>query len=209
MATDVIKLNFINRSYDVNNSSIVVFQKNIATDFDELAIAWTVIQNCGRGDNHPFTYPMQFDVCGSDSYGNYSPLLAAYYGQAFEMVRDTSGDVLRLADTPAASPDQVEIRNGLQAGSIDGNVYRDGRLLAKKSAIAPGQKSLFEFKPRIFIGVVSEVEEGEVMNSAIIQQVNTEINLLGIESADIVMTGGGAGPNASPYRFDLAKINQS
>ena len=35
-----IQLNFINNSNDVNNSEIVIFQKNVATDFDELAVAW-------------------------------------------------------------------------------------------------------------------------------------------------------------------------
>jgi hypothetical protein len=52
-----IHLNFINDSNDMNNSEIVVFQKNAATDFDELAVAWLVIKYCGQGDNHPFVYP--------------------------------------------------------------------------------------------------------------------------------------------------------
>ena len=51
-----IKLNFINLSNDVNNSQVVIFQKNVSTDFDELAVAWKVISNCGRGDNHPSSF---------------------------------------------------------------------------------------------------------------------------------------------------------
>jgi hypothetical protein len=76
-------------------------------------------------------------------------------------------------------------------GSIGCNIYRDNKLLATETHIMPGQKALFQFQPRIFIGVTAEVEEGEVMSSSIIQQINTEINLFGIQSADIVMTGGG------------------
>jgi len=53
-----IALNFINNSNDANNSEIVIFQKNVATNFDELAVAWQVIRYCGQGDNHPFTFPM-------------------------------------------------------------------------------------------------------------------------------------------------------
>ena len=56
---NTIKLNFINRSNDQNNSQVVIFQKNVAADLDELAVAWKVIDNCGQGDNHPFNYPMQ------------------------------------------------------------------------------------------------------------------------------------------------------
>jgi hypothetical protein len=100
-----IKLNFINKSADTNNSSVVIFQQNVAEDFGEIAIAWQVIQNCGRLNNHPFTYPMNFEVSASDSYGNYTPQLAATNGQAFDMILDTSGDVLQLSPTPATSPD--------------------------------------------------------------------------------------------------------
>ena len=208
MPQENIKLNFINRSNDINNSEVVIFQKNVAETFDELAVAWRVIQNCGRNDNHPFNYPLQFQVCASDSYGNYSPELTAYEGQSFEMVKDTSGDVLQLSSTPAVSPQEVEIKNNLSTGAMNGNIYRDGKLLAAKTNIAPGQKGVFQFQPRIFIGTASQIVEGDVMNSAIIQQINTELNLFGIQSADIVMTGGGSGPSATAFSFHLENINK-
>lgn len=44
------------------------------------------------------------------------------------------------------------------------------------------------------------------MNSAILASINTEISLLGIASAGIVMTGGGAGPDATPFEFSLQSI---
>ena len=46
-----IQLNLINNSNDTNNSQIVIFQKNVATSFNEIAVAWQVIQDCGQGDN--------------------------------------------------------------------------------------------------------------------------------------------------------------
>lgn len=203
-----IKLNFINRSNDTNNSSVVVFQKNAATDFDELAIAWTVIQNCGRLDNHPFTYPLNFQVAAGDSYGNYTPQLTAYDGQAFDMIMSTSGDILELSSQPSVSPTEVEVRNNLSRGAISANCYRDGKLCATMPGLAPGQKAVFEFQPRIYIGVVSQIEQGDVMNSAIISQINSEINLFGITSADIVMTGGGPGASSTPFNFTLENINK-
>ena len=202
-----IKLNFINKSQDENNSNIVIFQQNVAESFGELAIAWKVIKNCGRLDNHPFVYPLQFEVCASDSYGNYTPQLTAYDGQAFEMVKDHSGDVLMVSPTPATSPNEVEVRNNLTKGAINANIYKDGKLLAAKTNLAPAQKAVFEFHPRIYIGVVSQIEEGDVMNSAIISQINTEISLFGLSSADIVMTGGGPGKTSSPFQFHLENIN--
>lgn len=203
-----IKLNFINRSNDTNNSSVVIFQQNVAEDFSELAVAWTVIENCGRLDNHPFNYSLNYQVAASDSYGNYTPQLTAYNGEAFDMTKTTSGDILQQSSVPATSSTEVEVRNNLGIGAINANCYRDGKLFAIKKNLAPGQKAVFEFQPRLYIGVVSQVEEGDVMNSAIISQINTEINLFGISSADIVMTGGGPGESATAFNFTLENINQ-
>ena len=186
----------------------VIFQQNVAEDFGEIAVAWKVIQNCGRGDNHPFRYPLLPQVTASDSYGNFTPAMDAYDGQAFDMVLDNSGDVLRLSETPASSPREIEVRNQLAQGAINANIMRDGRLLAIKTHLAPGQKAVFQFHPRIYIGAVSQIEEGQIMNSAILSQVNTEINLFGVSSADIVMTGGGPGPSSTPFEFHLENVNQ-
>jgi hypothetical protein len=205
---DNIKLNFFNRSGDTNNNSIVIFQQNVAESFGELAIAWKVIENCGRLDSHPFIYPLNFKVAVSDSYGNFTPQIDAYDGQAFDMIKSTSGDILQVSSIASTSPTEVEIRNNLSVGAINANCYKDGKLLASKTGLAPSQKAVFEFHPRIYIGVISQVEEGVVMNSAIISQFNSEINLFGISSADIVMTGGGPGKGSTAFNFTLENINK-
>jgi len=200
-----IKLNFINQSNDRNNSRVVVFQKNEATRYEELAVAWLVIENCGQNWNHPFTYPMQMFVSATDSWGNYSPTKEAWNGQQFEVVEDQSGDILKMAG-PASSQNEVEVLNALELGAVNANIYKAGRLLATKTSVAPGQKAVFEFKPTIWIGVASQVEEGEVINSAILSNINTELSLFGIRSADIVMTGGGPGPRSTAFTFTLQNI---
>lgn len=200
-----IQLNFINRSNDANNSSIVIFQKNVATDFDELAIAWKVIRNCGQGDNHPFKFPMTMAVSASDSYGNYMPQQLATIGQVFQVVRSTSGDVLQLS-TDAGNSSEVQVRNDLPSGAANATIYKDGSALAIKTSIAPGQKAVFQFKPTIWIGVASQIEQGQLLNSAVISDINTELSLLGIASADIVLTGGGPGPKSQPFTFRLENV---
>lgn len=200
-----IKLNFINASNDKNNSEIVIFQKNEATSYEEIAVAWKVIEYCGQGWNHPFTYPMDMFVSASDSWGNYSPQKGAANGQLFSVVEDASGDILKYTGQ-ASSLNEVDVLNALEVGAIDANIYKAGRLLATKTGVAPGQKAVFQFKPTIWIGVVSQIEEGAVMNSAILSQINTEISLFGIKSADILMTGGGPGPNSTPFIFTLQNI---
>jgi hypothetical protein len=200
-----IQLNFINQSNDTNNSQVVIFQKNVATNFDELAVAWQVIQYCGQGDNHPFTYPEQSFVGASDSYGNYTPQEAAQTGQLFAIQLTTSGDRL-VRSGSGSSPKEIQVLNKLAKGTINAGIYKDGKLLALQTSIAPQQKAVFEFKPTIWVGVVSQVTRGQVMNSAILSSINTELSLLGIASADIVMTGGGSGANAQPFQFRLENI---
>lgn len=200
-----IQLNFINHSNDANNSEIVIFQKNVATNFDELAVAWQVIRYCGQGDNHPFAYPMTSYVGASDSYGNHTQQQIAPSGMAFQMTLTSSGDRL-LPSGMATSPREVQVLNALSKGAIDASIYKDGRLLAVKTGVAPQQKAVFEFKPTLWIGVASQVEQGQVMDSAILSSINTELNLLGLASADIVMRGGGTGPSAQPFQFNLENV---
>lgn len=205
MPQNCIKLNLINESNDRNNSEIVIFQKNVATTYDELAVAWKVVKFLGSGNHHPFTYTFDMQVSASDSYGNFTPELGANPGTLFSMRKDQSGDVLSAAGN-STSPEEVQVLNALESGAINASIFRDGRLLAIKTGIAPQQKAVFKFKPTIFIGVVSQVEEGEVIDSAIISNVNTELSLMGVSSADIVMSGGGPGASSTPFRFTLRNV---
>jgi len=200
-----IKLNFINNSNDLNNSQVVIFGKNVATATDEMHVAWHVIQRCGQGDNHPFVYPATMTVSASDSYGNFTPQLPAEGGQLFAMIRTPSGDrLVQVGDS--SSPEEVQVLNSLESGTIDAYGCKAGKVFARKTSIAPQQRAVFQFQPKIWIGAVAEVEEGATMNSAIVSSTNTELSLLGIASADIVMTGGGPGINARPFEFNFDNV---
>jgi len=202
---NAIKLNFINQSQDVNNSEVVIFQKNEAAGFGEIPVAWKIIQHAGKGWTHPFTFPAAVTIAVADSWGNISPQMPAANGQAFSVVNDPSGDAIEPSGA-ATSPNQIEILNRLPTGSINAHIYRDGALLATKPGIAPGQKAEFQFQPTIWIGVVSQLQEGELINAAIMSQINSQISLIGIAGADIVMTGGGPGKGATPFIFVLQNV---
>lgn len=201
-----IQLNLINHSNDVANSQVLIFQKNEATNFGELAIAWKVITNCGVGCNHPFLFPLKFEVCSSDSDGNYTRKMLATNGNKFAVEMGRSGHILRLTSEQTASVTEVELKNNLSQGSVSANVFKDGKLLAKHSIISPAQKVVFQFLPKIFIAVVSDVQQGEEINTAVLSDINTEFDLLGINSADIIMTGGGGGKMATQFRFELDNV---
>jgi hypothetical protein len=205
-----IKLNFINRSNDSNDLRIVIFQKNLATDFDERAVAWKVIQNCGQGDNHPFTFPMEMHVDASDSFGNYFHRFRARNGQRFS-VKETDAGAVLMRDGRVGTgrrSREVEVVNGLPKGAINASIYRSQRVIATKTSIAPAQSARFEFEPVIWIGVITNswIIEGECMNSAVLSEINTELSLLNIASADIVLTGGGPGSTSTPFQFSLENV---
>lgn len=199
-----IQLNFVNDSKDLNETQVVIFQKNSFTD-NTGVVAWLVIQHCGTGEHHPFVYPTEMQVASSDSYGNYTPSLDAEPGQAFAVVLTHSGETL-FHTGDANYPDEVQISNQLQQGAISADVFRDGKLLATKTSVAPGEMAAFAFKPTLWIGAASQVEQGKILDSAAVENVNTELPLLGIASADIVMTGGGPGINSMPFAFTLQNV---
>ena len=199
-----IKLNFINQANTSNDAAVVIFQKNVASNFDDLNYAWKVIRHCGQGDNHPFVFPTEMAIGASDAYGSYIlPRLPAGAGQQFECRLASQGDELAYARDPAApNPRAVMLRNMLSTGTINAYIYRSGSLLAAKTSIAPGQQAIFEFKPTIWIGVTSKhVEEGQRMSSGQADGIDTELSLLGVASADIVLTGGDV-----PYKFSLENV---
>lgn len=205
-----IKLNFINKSDDTNKANIVIFQRNFAQEFGEVAIAWKVIRNLDQNDQYPFVYSTNVTVAASDKYGNFSPSLLAYDGAAYEMVQNTSGDVLQVSSTPAENSNYFEIKNAHAHPSsiISAHCYRDGNLIAKRTEMTPNETAVFEFKPQFFIGVAPDIEQGDVLDVELISQISTQINLFGVTSADIVMTGGGPGSNDGEFSFTLENINK-
>jgi hypothetical protein len=200
-----INLNFINNSNDLNNSKIVIFQKNVADGVPETAVAWKVIENCGPGANHPFVFPTTMQVSANDSFGNYTPQIDAYPGDLLAVSQAGSGNRIHH-EGRAAAPTEVHVRNSLAHGVIGANIHKAHRLLATQVPIATGRRAVFKFAPTLWIGPVSQVSEGRVMNAAMVSRINTELSLLGIASADIVMTGGGTGANAEPLVFTLENI---
>jgi hypothetical protein len=201
-----ISLNFINQSADLQQSQIVIFQKNVAGACDHGCVAWKVIQNCGPGGNHPFLFETSKEIGASDSYGNYVPRCAGSPGDAFQVSATSSGDTLSKCGN-ASWPTEVEISNNLSKGAINAVIYRSGVLLATTEALAPRQIAAFEFLPTIWIGAVQRrIFQGALLSPAVIEQCDTELSLLGIASADIVMTGGGPGQSSTRLTFSLQNV---
>ncbi len=201
-----VTITFVNQSNDTNNSSLVILQKNVAANLGELAVAWRVIKNMGRNWTYEIFYPLDVEVGVEDAYGNRSDRHYSINGQRWEVNQADAGSSLSLASQPAASLQEVEIQNNFAAGSMNACVYRDGLLLAKKTGIVPKQKAVFQFTPVIWVGVVSQVEEGQFISSAILSNIHQQVSLTSLTSIKIILTGGGTGPNAQPFSFEVIKV---
>lgn len=202
-----IQLNFINQSNDANNSQIVIFQKNAALPNNlQNVTAWQTFQIGAQGNSTLINYPIGYSVSASDSFGNVSPMLPASEGNRFDFVNSVSGSKLQLSAIPASAPQVIEVHNELSIGSIGANIYKDGKLLNAKMGISPGQMAQFAFTPTIYLTRNNQIVQGEEMNVTPLAADVTEISLMGLRSADIVMTGGGKGPDAQPFNFTLTNI---
>lgn len=200
-----IKINFINNSNDANNSQIVIFQKNVALGVDDSwPVAWQVIR-CSQGATHPFVLPVEGQITVSDSWGNYAPQRAATAGRQFRVEQTPSGTT--VVDTGrSVARGEVHVVNGLPQGAINAGIYKDGKLLALKTGLAPRQKAEFRFEPTLWVGQVDQVVQGQAMDASDVDDFVTELSLLGVASADLVMTGGGPGASSTPLTFTLANV---
>lgn len=204
-----VKLRFVNNSNNNSNQDVVIFQKNEAYCLDELAIPWRVIRCFSKGDVHLFGFTNDMEISASDSYGNFSNQIdGVEHGQQFSVYKeDAEPEIAHVGKAPIEN--EIHVRNDRAVGSIDAHIFRDGKKLAVRDNVAPAQNAVFRFEPTVWVGVVSQVQEGHTLNSAILSQVDKSFNLKGIASADIVMTGGGPGINSTPFHFELENVQYS
>ncbi|HVR39130.1 MAG TPA: hypothetical protein VMU84_08535 [Thermoanaerobaculia bacterium] len=196
-----LELRLINRSHE-SEVAVVILQQNLATHFDEIAVAWHVIRLHGRDASYTFAFPDAIEVAAHDSFGNKTRPQRCSPGQVWSVISRSSGADLRF-EPHSAAKDEIEVRSGLSNGATNINLYRDGRLFAAKVGVVPGQRAFFRFKPILRMGVTTDVEEGEILNSASIANFNSEIVLqTGMTHADLVLTGG----SQVPYKFTLVPI---
>jgi hypothetical protein len=203
------KLNFINRSNYDNHNNIVIYQPNEASmSHDEIPIAWKVIKKCGINESHSFLFNTVLEVAIGDSYGNYKHPLEATPGKISEIGYGRLGVELQLSNKITYNPNEFGVLNSLRDGSYSVNCFRNARLLATIDYLYPREEVLFRFSDIISISVLSEAEEGKEIDTSLLGDMETQFDLTGVGSADIIMTGGGEGENAEPFQFSMENIKR-
>lgn len=200
-----IRFTFINRSHDQRGLPVFLCHADVGERGATGAVAWKVIRNCAYDWRHPFVYSRQMEAGLADCFGNYSPRLAASCGQAFAVLPTVAGRVLRRF---GGSSNGIAIENKLALGAVHACLFNDGRMLACHTNLAPGQKANFRIPAVLRIGAAPDVQQGELLDAEAMACASCDIPLLGLASADIVMTGGG-GSGALPLSFHIENIVKS
>lgn len=202
-----IALTVINESDCGHDIELAVFQKNAAKDADEMLVAWKVIQGLGRGERHPFEFHAGTAIAVGDPWGNYSPQFPVSDGVVYGMSYTPSGHKLS-GEGPGASPHEILCRNDHPAETVSVGLYRSGRLLMQRRGVAPGATASFAVEPTLFMTVCSGREVGELLPSHVFSPDAFAISLLGLRSANIVVSGAGVGPHAMPFIFQLTEVER-
>ena len=179
-----INLRVINNTNDAN-LRIVLFQRNIAQGFEYPVTAWRVFNFSEIGKTFNFIYDPDLEMTLLNSPNNTisAKLNNILFGQKWiyttENVLEQNGN--------SSSSNNFEIINQNSNSQIV-KINRSTKTIDNVK-LDQGQSEIFQYKPSFFIGVVSnQIKEGDVIPSNILSQINHEISILGIKSADIIAT---------------------
>jgi PKD repeat protein len=194
-------ITFINESGNPNPQTVFVFARNAASPSGELTdeIAWRVMSDIGTGSSSVLIYPRTFTVRASDAWGNFTPPLAAEIGRQYQVIADASGTEL-IPNESASQPNAIEVVSMLATGAIDVALYKNDKAFMQKTSVSPGQKATFILEPKLYWGIASDIEEGQVIGSAVLQtDVFFEQDLEGVTQATVTLTGDAT----DGYQFEV------
>jgi hypothetical protein len=192
MARDV-KITYTNKSMNRDLPTVFVFAKNETPTFDTLkeGIVWREIANIGRGSSSSFVFPIVTEIGVTSQDGmNKTQMLPSDIGKRYTVNQNDTGIVL-AANGNASDAKFIDVNNDTNIqGGVSTSLYKDGRLMLRKSSIGHGQKATFVLKPKLYWGIASEIQEGELIHSG---ELNTdhffEQDLEGVTEVNISLNG--------------------
>ncbi|MDP4985530.1 hypothetical protein [Pseudoalteromonas tunicata] len=192
MSSD-IEITYVNKSMNKDLPTIFVFTKNETPTFDALkeGVAWRVIPNIGRSSSSSFVFPIETSVGATWQGGqNKTQKLSSTIGKRYTVSKDATGVVLG-ANGNAADSKSIDVNNDVNVpNGISAELYKDGKLMMTKNIVGFGQKATFVLKPKLYWGVASEIQEGQFLNSAVLNSDSFfEQDLEGITKATISLNG--------------------
>lgn len=188
-----INITYVNKSMNKDLPKIFIFTKNEVPTFDALkeGVAWKVIENVGRESSCSFQFPIETEVRAA--WGDNScktKALSADIGSKYVVQSDDTGIVLAQSGN-ALSTRAIDVVNDIHVkNGVSVELYKDNRLMMCKNIVAFGQKATFVLHPKLYWGVASEIQEGDVLSSAVLDSEHFfEQNLEGVTNVQIALYG--------------------
>lgn len=201
MATDIDIL-YINKSNDQDDPTILVFMKPTDSNFSAESTAWQVIKNIGYNSWHRFTYTLDTEVQVVWDNGKSGTLpLKTSNSKNYALKNTAGGFSLEESGSSNASNEFDVINKVSTPGGMSVVALKDGKPIAIKHEVAKNQKAEFVFHPKLYFGVCSEFEEGDIVSSAVMSEEFKEIALEGLSSIIITMKGDAA----NGYTFEVSQ----
>lgn len=192
MSTNV-HITYVNRSMNTDLPKIFVFTKNEVPTFDALkdGVAWKVIEKIGRESSCDFRFPIETQVRASWNEGTCkTKALPTDIGSHYVVSQKDTGVIIER-DGDAGNVRSLDVSNDIHVkNGINVELYKDGRLMMCKSIVGYNQKASFVIHPKLYWGVASEIQEGELLNSAVLHSDHFfEQNLEGVSNVVIGLYG--------------------
>lgn len=191
MSTDV-KVTYVNNSLNPDQPTIFVFTKNLIPTFDVLVdgVAWRTMPNIGKGSSSCFVFPIITEVQAMWGDCNATRSILADIGKRYTVLEDDTGIVLQPTGN-ASQTNAIEVNSMVQVeGGVRAQLTKDGKVMMTKNIVAYNQKATFILHPKLYWGVASEIQEGQLISSAVLNSDHFfEQDIEGVTSATVTLTG--------------------
>ncbi len=187
------EITYVNKSMNKDLPTIFVFTKNEVPTFDALkeGVAWRVIPDIGRASSSSFVFPIETSVSATWQDGqNKTKELSSTIGKRYTVAKNDTGIVLETNGN-ASDTNSVEVTNDINVpNGVSAQLYKDGKLMMEKKIVGFGQKATFVLKPKLYWGIASEIQEGQLLNSAVLNSEHFFVqDLEGVSKAIVSLNG--------------------
>lgn len=186
---NTVALQYQNLS-DNTSSDILVYMQNTKADLTALPpMAWQVIKHIGYRGFHNFAYTVdtQVKVTWDGDAGGILPTEVLEGGQYAVNLVDTDYEFQQVGVT---LPNEIDVTNNIHTpNGIAVTLLKDGRAIMTQPGVAYGEQAEFGLHPKIYVSLVSNVQEGDTLTTAVMSQQFTPISLEGLKSCTFALYG--------------------
>lgn len=175
---------------DNKDADVLVFTKNLKANLSALPpVAWQVIKHIGFRGFHNFTFTVdtQIEVTWD---GGASGILPTEVSEGGTYALNQIETDYNLVQTGVTLANEIDVQNNVKTpGGIDVTLFKDGKAIMVQPGVAFGEQAEFGLHPKIYVGLVSNVIESDVLTTAVMSQTFTPISLEDLSALTFALLG--------------------